>query len=162
MNNRNQEFSPKGFLRTHRIIHLALLAGLIPFGWVQYNKVERNEMAWGSMDFLWPYGVPLAAIGGMVLGYLIFSQQLKAFKKLDTLQARLSGYLTACLTRYALLEGPGFLAIVAYGTSGNTAYLVVALALWIALFLLYPTAERAIQDLELPPHMQEAFRKAMQ
>ncbi|WP_088341448.1 hypothetical protein [Robiginitalea sediminis] len=157
----SSEFSPKGFFRTHRIIHLALLAGLTIFGLVQFNRVGGAEMAWGQMDYLFPYGIPLLAMGGILAGSVVFRQQLSAVTKLETLQARMNGYLSACLTRYALLEAPGFLALSAYGTSGNAAYLGVALALWIALLLLYPTPERAVRDLQLPPPMQEALRKGL-
>jgi hypothetical protein len=148
-NNVNNRPTPEGFLRSISIIHLALLAGQVIFGIVAYAQSTRVYFGVNNMDDMFIFIVPVVAIGGFMAGYLIFKQQLVIIRGKRTLGEKVISYQTALIMRYALLEGPSLLAIVAYLLNGNLFYLAVAGLLMLYFLFLRPTMEKVENDLDL-------------
>lgn len=148
-NNINSRPTPQGFLRSISIIHLALLSGQVIFGIVAYAQSARVFFGIHNMDDMFIFIVPVVAIGGFMAGYLIFKQQLIIIRSKKPLGEKMISYQTALIMRYALLEGPSLLAIVAYLLNGNLFYLIVAGLLMLYFLFLRPTMEKVENDLDL-------------
>jgi hypothetical protein len=147
--NQSNRPSPESFLKSISIIHLALLAGQVIFAIVAYAQSVKVYFGIHYMDDVFMYIVPLAAIGGFMTGYTIFKKQLAAIRSKNTLGEKIIAYQTALIIRYALLEGPCLLAIVAYLLNNNLFYLVVAGLLILYFIFLRPTMEKVENDLDL-------------
>jgi hypothetical protein len=146
---KNNRPSPQSFLKSISIIHLALLAGQVMFAIVAYAQSVRVFFGIHYMDDAFMYIVPLAAIGGSIAGYSIFKKQLTALHGKKLVGEKIIGYQTALIIRYAFIEGPCLLAIVAYLLNNNLFYLVVAGLLILHFIFLRPTMEKVENDLDL-------------
>lgn len=146
----------RSFLKTLTIIHTALCAGLILFAVFAYYQ---NDDFTARMDpqAIFIYLVPIVAVAGYFLSQVLFKKQIQAISSEEQLSAKLGKYQSASLIKYALLEGPGFLALIAYFWSGNALYLVIAIALVAYLFVQRPTAEKIKKGLPLTLKEQKQF-----
>jgi hypothetical protein len=147
--NKSNRPSPENFVKSISIIHLALLAGQVIFAIVAYAQSVKVFFGVHYMDDAFMYIVPLAAIGGFIAGYTIFKKQLAAIHTKKSLGEKIIGYQTALIIRYALIEGPCLLAIVAYMLNNNLFYLGVAGLLILYFIFLRPTMEKVENDLDL-------------
>lgn len=148
------QFRP--FLRTLTIIHSGLCAVLLLFGIFAYYQ-NGGFMARMNPQNIFIYIVPIAAAAGYFLSQLLFKKQVHAISYEETLSTKLGKYQIASLLKYALLEAPGFLALMAYSWSGNALYLVIAIALIVYLFIQRPTAEKIKKELPLSLEEQKQF-----
>ncbi|MGB7394701.1 MAG: hypothetical protein WA913_09935 [Pricia sp.] len=147
----------KSFLKTLSIIHAGLLASLTGFAIFCYFQVGSFE-ARMSEGNLFIYLVPVAAVAGYFLSQWVFRKQIQSISKNRPLLQKLEKYQKALLIKYALLEGPGFLAVIAYYLSGNALHLVIAIALIVYLFVQRPTVEKIKADLPLSYEEEKEFK----
>ncbi|TLF44880.1 hypothetical protein [Maribacter aurantiacus] len=138
----------KSYLRTNKIIHLALVAGVSVFLLLSYlGSGEFNAQMDESNPFL--YLVPITAVAGYFGSQFIFRNQISAIDKTMPLEEKLKRYQSASIVKYALLEGPAFLAIVGYNTSGNALPLVIAVCLVLYLAVQRPNLQKLLDTLPL-------------
>ncbi len=147
---------PKKFLKTVSIIHIALCAVLMLLAIFVYFKNGEFTARMNRQD-IFIYIVPIVATAGYFLSLLVFKKQMESISREEILSAKLGKYQLASLLKYALLEGPGILALIAYFWSGNALYLVIAIALIIYLFSQRPTAEKIKKELPLTLEEQKQF-----
>lgn len=147
---------PKTFLKILSIIHIALCAGLALFAIFVYFKNGDFTARMNQQD-IFIYIVPIVAAAGYFLSQLVFKKQIASIAREEKLPIKLAKYQIASLIKYALLEGPGFLALMAYFWSGNALYLVIAIALIVYLFVQRPTAEKIKKELPLTLVEQKQF-----
>jgi len=149
MVNQNLPKTPKTFLRTISIIHIALILGLILFGAVSISiNSNRNTLSYNAND---PFSfiAPLLAGGGFAAGIFLFKKQLINAQNQVTLKEKLALYQAALIQKFALVEGPAMLAIVLYNLSGNLYFLIIA-GLLISYFIsIRPTKDKIETDLNL-------------
>ncbi len=138
--------TPKNFLKTLTIIHYALVAGPLLIGVIFYLNTELNTN--DTVDDIFIYIFPLIALVGVFSGNFIFKKLLSNIKKSESLQHKLTGYQTASLVKFALLEGPAFLNIVWFSLTGNLLYLTIGMVLVLFLFMQRPTKIKVENDLE--------------
>jgi len=143
---------PKTFLKTLTIIHTVLCLGLVVFAIFVYYK-NGGFMAEMNQQDIFIFIVPILAAAGYFLSQLVFKKQIQAITEQEPLSTKLGKYQIASLIKYALLEGPGFLALMAYFWSGNALYLVIAGSLIVYLFVQRPTVGKIKK--ELPLTMEE-------
>lgn len=146
----------KTFLRTLTIIHTALCAGLMLFAGFVYYK---NGAFTARMDqqAIFIYVVPIVAIAGYFISQLLFKKRLEAISKEEKLATKLGKYQVASILKYALLEGPAILALLAYYWSGNALHLVIAIALIAYLLVQRPTADKIKRELPLTYEEQKKY-----
>lgn len=147
---------PKKFVEILSIIHIVLCAGLILFAFFVYLKNSEFTARMNQQDIL-IYIVPIVAAAGYFLSQLVFKKQIASISREEKLSVKLGKYQIASLIKYALLEGPGILALMAYFWSGNALYLVTGLALIVYLFVQRPKAERIKKELPLTLEEQKQF-----
>lgn len=112
---------------------------------------------WQTMEFhaemdnqnLFLYIVPVFALLGYFGSQFVFKNILSKIRTDAKLDEKLNTYQTASIIKYALIEGPAFLAIVAYNSSGNALPLVIGICLILYLAVQRPNLEKIIENLPL-------------
>ena len=146
----------KTYLKILTIIHTALCAGLMLCAIFVYYRNGNFTASMNQQD-IFIYIVPIVAAAGYFLSQLVFKKQIESISSEEKLSTKLEKYQIASLIKYALLEGPGFLALMAYFWSGNALYLVIAIALIVYLFVQRPTVEKIKKQLPLTSEEQKQF-----
>lgn len=158
-NNQSIAFTPKSFIKTITIIHLALIMGLLLFSGVSYTLVETNVLSFDFENDIFSLIVPVFAIGGAFASNFIYTKKINELTSLESLKDKVMGYQTACIIRFALLEGPALLGIVYYMQTGNLLFLIIAGALIVYFVTLRPTKEKIETDLNFSFEQKSAFNQ---
>lgn len=143
----------KQYFTSLTIIHAALVMGQVLFAGVAYyiHSQQSQRQVASTGDDITLYLTVAMAIAGVAGGHVISTSKIKSLRNLKSLGEKLSGYRTALILRYALLEGPSLFALVNYLTSGNIIFLAISAMLVAITILFRPSKERAIIDLEPNP-----------
>jgi hypothetical protein len=129
-----------------RILHLALATGVSLFGLVVYFVLEPEPSGDSALFVNLSAGL-LATTTAMA--YWLYPQRLKAIKTNATLSEKLQSYRSACIIKYALIEGSCLVALTFYLITGNVVLLGIA-AIGLAILLLNGPQELKLKtELEL-------------
>lgn len=156
MTQNNQQQTPKNYLKTISILHIALVAGPLLLGTFFYLQTDVSTT---SEDDMMIYIFPLLGVAGIFVGQFLFKQLTSKLKKDATLSSKLATYQTASLVRWALVEGPALLNFVWFGNTSNSLFLAIGATLLIYLFLLRPTKTKIQNDLKLQGPQLTQFTK---
>ena len=159
MQNETHPITVKTFLRTFSIIHLALVAGVAIFGLMIYMQTTEQELNLDYSGDVMFFVVPILAIAGIIAGNFLYAKHIKKLDSKTTLLEKLNGFQTASIIRYALLEGPALLGIVAFLNEGNQYFLIISLVLLAWLIAQRPTRDKVERDLKLEGHLKSEFQQ---
>ena len=157
MQNGTPPITPKLFLRTTSIIHFALLAGVLMFGIVMYSITENQKLELSYKGDPMFFIVPIMAIAGIFVGNYLYGNNIKGLTSKNTLREKLAGFQTASIIKYALLEGPALLGLVAFMNEGNQYFLIISILLLGWLILQRPTRDKIERDLMLEGTLKNEF-----
>ncbi|MDJ1472497.1 hypothetical protein [Xanthocytophaga flava] len=143
----------KQYFLTQSIIHLALMMGQILFAIVTFY-ISQTSLSSGNEELkqTFTYLVPLVALIGIAAAFLLFNILLKKAREKSSLSEKISAYGTAMIVRYALLEAPSLLSIIAFFLTGDYTFLSVFGIVIILFIFLRPSKDKLIQELELDPN----------
>jgi hypothetical protein len=146
------------YFKSLQIIFLALLAGQVIFAAVAYwlrsgQFVSVTEQLGSGFIFI----VPAFIAGGLAAGWLIFKSRIRAAAEKTSLMEKMSDYRAVLIIRFAFLEGPTMLAVVAYLITGNQWFLGMAVIVMLVFLFLRPSRTRAVKDLQLNPFEEQAL-----
>ena len=145
----NKPITPKTYITTLTIIYYGLCLSPVLFGlFLFYSSNDPGFNAYDSEEPLWA-AVVLMFLGALVLNGFIFKILLKGVSANKSLKDKLTTYQTASLMRYALLEGPALFAVIVFSFTNNVFYLVLGAILIAYLFLLRPSINKIVADLNL-------------
>lgn len=153
-----QDQTPKQYLRSVQLIHIALLLGMIIFAGVTYYMNPSTEIIM-SESGAFIFVVPVIIILGILLGNFIFKKLINRTFRQESLKTKLDNYLSALIIKFAFVEGPSLLALVAYLLSGNLIYMFFAIGLMIYFFTLKPSKNSIITTLKLTGESKLQFDK---
>lgn len=144
------------FIQTLKLIHISLVAGLTIFSLIAYvqNKGFNADINTNSTLL---YIVPITALLGYFGSQLFFKKMLSNVQISDSLEQKLGKYQTASIIKYALIEGPAFIALFVYYATGNALPLVIAVCLLVYLFVQKPTKDKIIKSLDLKSDQRRAL-----
>ena len=130
------------------LIFLAMMVGQILFAGIAYfislDKTDENDL-YSIMIMV----VPMVAISGFIGGRFLFQQQMQGISKNAALVEKMDKYRTASIIRFALMEGPAFLAIIGLIMTGQMVFLGIAALIIAFFYTLRPTRDKAIKELGL-------------
>jgi hypothetical protein len=155
----NEPLTPKSFLRILSLIHLAMVGSVVIFGLMMFLQTQNQILSFnysGDEMFLI---VPFMAIAGIFAGNYLYKNILSGIASKNTLKEKLVGFQSASIIKYALLEGPAFLGIVAFITEGNQFFLLISLLLVGWLIIQRPTRDRVENDLMLEGALKSEFQQ---
>jgi hypothetical protein len=147
--NQTREISPKTFLKTISIIHLALMMGQVLFGIVVFTQV--HTITFNLKDTHDPFllVVPIMAIGSFTASVIVFKQLLNAATAKEPLSAKITAYQSALIVRFALLEGASLFGIVTFLLTGNLLFIGISGLLVLYFLIIRPTKDKVQTDLNL-------------
>lgn len=151
--------TPRAYLRTFSIIHYSIFAGILLFAFYIYFLDSNTTLDLYPENDIFFYIVPAIAVLGFIGSNIIFKAYLNSLSINNSLKGKLTGYQSASLIKYVLIEGPAFLAINMFMNEGNLYYMIIAGVLIAYFFMLRPSREKIINDLNLNNEHRSQFSK---
>jgi hypothetical protein len=108
-----------------KTLHIALLLGMFVFAMVSLVIVLKGASTLTSESFQLTFQVVciVVSITCTLAGFNIFKRRILAARNSkQPADKRMEQYRTACITWWAMIEGPGLLAIIGFLLSGNFAF----------------------------------------
>ena len=130
-------------LKVFKIIHLALIAGLILAYYFLGDLGNLTELTFptvNSKNYIYLF-IPIAAF---IVSNLLFKHFVSKIDNNLSVQQKLVNYQSASIIRWAILEGAAFLILLIY-----PEFLLFGILLIVYLALLIPTEARIKRDLNL-------------
>lgn len=130
-------------IKTLKIIHLALCSGLI-VAYVVLGKItsldalKLPEIDNNSIVYLL---IPFMAFS---VSNVLFKLQLKKVNPKVSIEENLPVYQTACIMRWAILEGAAFMLLIL-----KKEFIVFGILSIVYLLLLHPTGDKIKKDLNI-------------
>jgi hypothetical protein len=115
------------FFNTLNILFYGFMSGGLIFFLITYLAFQSKQLEASATDLSssFTYIVPLVCIMEFSLAIFLFDLMAKKIPSMESLREKLSTYFRGKLIQWALIEGGGLFAIVAYFLTGNQMY-----ALW--------------------------------
>ncbi|WP_010519127.1 hypothetical protein [Croceivirga radicis] len=141
--------TPKNFLKTAKIIHLALAMGCLAISAYFYSNTDMNFTDELNLKDPMIYILPVIGAIAFFASSVLYRNLIDKAKTQPSLLSKLNGFLSANIVRYAIIEGATLINIIWFSTTGTPLYITVAGTLLIYLFWLRPTKDKIIEDLAL-------------
>lgn len=142
----------KEYFRALTIVHIALVLGAIFFGIIitalTFQNITSNEQD-EIYNKVLLYVVSAFYAIGLIANPYIFRSKLAGINNNEDLGYKISIYRGALITRYALLEGLTYFALVATFLTNQFSFLGYAGLSVLMLIYWRPSKENLISDLEL-------------
>lgn len=152
------QLTTKSYFTALKIVHFALTAGVILFlVMAVILQITGFEPELKEMEMILLGITAFAAIAGIFTGNLLFRKRLEQLVELKSLKEKLTGYQSALIVKYALVEGPAFFCVVAYLLTANILFPVIAVFLVFVLVLFAPRKDKLISDLNLSTKETSVF-----
>ena len=137
------------FLKLNQVIFFALLMGIILFACVAFYA--NKDLTFLVLDMQNPFTliVPVLLIAGGAGGNFLFKKIISQIKNAKNLQQKIGIYTSSSIIRYALIEGPILLSIVAFLISANLFFLIFTLGGVLYFLSLKPNAEKIARQADL-------------
>ncbi|SDT54711.1 hypothetical protein SAMN05216490_3982 [Mucilaginibacter mallensis] len=149
MNNQNLPQTPKTFLRTITIIHLALLVGQVIFSVLVFTITKSTFIDLTNTKDPFLFVAPILAVACFIASNFMYKLRLSEAINKPTLKGKLMGYQAALIIRCALLEGPSLFGIVTYMVTRNFLFLLISGLIILYFITIRPTKDKIANDLNL-------------
>lgn len=157
------EVTTRSYFRSLVILHIALIAGQVIFGMTGFMVKLVSQDAVSDKTLVcspevYPgiqYLILALALLGLGASWLLFSSRLRILKGLSSPAEQYKGYRSACILRYALLEGPSLIALVLFLVTGDYLLLAVPAFIILVFIMIRPTKATLMQ------HLQPAYDQQM-
>lgn len=157
MDFKHAHLTSNSFMKGITIIYFAMLIGMLLFGGVVLLLTSPWEMGMPPSDEVFLYIVPIFTFLGVLLGRVIFKLKMDKLKNEESLKQKLLGLQTAVIIKFALVEAPYLLGVVATLLTGNIFYLMISGTLVMYFITLKPTREKVKRDLNLSLNVSLRF-----
>lgn len=138
-------------IKQSQTICSALIIGQLFFLAIAIYLVISTGAGFGEAGLgeVFIFVIPIFAVTSIGASYFVFKGKLNKLKESPSLEQKLVEYRSAQIVRWALLEGPSFLTIIAFLLTGQ--FLFVGIVAVIIMFFIptFPNRARFEQDLEL-------------
>jgi hypothetical protein len=135
---------------TLRIIHIALLAGMAAFDVVSLITVKDFIVVDENMQRNLQVVCILLSGISLFAGFKIFKKKIFAARNSQEAgKKRMELYRTACILWWAMIEGPGIAAGIAFMLSGNYAFFALAVFHVLVLLAFSPRKANIVMFLNL-------------
>lgn len=134
--------------RALTIIYIALGAGMVISIALFYFMLASGTAVGldaGTSDIL-KIVVVVIAMSGFGAGKFIYGMNAKKSQELTDPVAKFNSFQTTCIITWALLEGPGIFASVAYFMSGDSIFLAFFSMIFLGYIFNKPTVAKFQQD----------------
>lgn len=136
-------------IRTLTIIHALLVLGLAAFAAFTFFSGPGFVNQFSTENDVFIYIIPIVAIVGYFASKYLYTKELASIKTSDNLKTKLALYQKANILKFALLEGPAFLAFLQFLSKGYTLYFTIGATLLLYLAMQKPNKANAVTELSL-------------
>ena len=150
-------FTSTSFMKNLNLIYIIILVGMMLFGSVILFTTDSWESTMPNSEDGFLIIVPLLTFIGVVLGRVIYKRKLDGLANKESLRSKLTGYQTALIIKFVLVEVPFTIGIVAALMTGNIFYLMISGTLVMYFITLKPTRSKVKKDLNLSTAMGLQF-----
>jgi hypothetical protein len=137
------------FFRTIRIIHLAVLAGVITMACVFYFMLRSESSSISIIPEMLRIAGPVIGFGTLTAAYISFRVIIQQTLSKVALSEKLSMYMRAHIIKLALIEGGAVANLVLFFMTGNILLLSFVGLAALVIALNYPGIYRIGNDLRL-------------
>lgn len=137
-----------------KVLHTALLIGMIIFGTVAIVLVQRNLVPASGESLERSLQIVCILVSGVMLlgGFNLFKKKMMVARNATGPgEQRMDLYRAACILWWAMIEGPGLLAIIAYILTHNFAFFALGVFHIACLFVFSPRKANVVVLLNLTP-----------
>jgi hypothetical protein len=137
---------------TLKIIHIALLSGMIAFAIVSLILMNTGYAAVADESMQRNFQVVCILLSALSLfaGFKIFKKKIFAARNsMEAGEKRMELYRTACIVWWAMIEGPGLVAGIAFILAGNYAFFALAVFHVLTLLIFAPRKANIVLFLNL-------------
>jgi hypothetical protein len=110
---------------------------------------EGTVMLNDSMHEIFMYMVPIFGLIFISIGFLLHKKQLTSIVSLDDLNERISQYQRIAVLRFALIEGAGMFALMAYILTMQPIYIVYLILVSSIFILIFPSHDKIASQLNI-------------
>jgi len=140
----------KNQMRITNTIYYSLVTGLLIFFIVLMVLIQgKHSSTAKEVDTIFTIIVPVFGLMMMFISRMIYNQMLAKFDVNVALQQKITNYRTAKIISWAIIEGACFFALVATMLTSNYLYVAVFVFLFGYFFLMKPSKESLIRDMNL-------------
>ena len=151
----------KNQLRVTYTIFYSLITGLLLFFIVVIVFIQDKDPSAGKdIDNIFTMVVPVFGLMIMFISRMIYNQMTSKLDARSSLIHKLSGYRTAKIVAWAMIESACLLALVATMLTSNYLYVAVFIFLFGYFFLMKPSKESLVRDMRLNSAESEIILKS--
>jgi hypothetical protein len=148
------KFTTEEYLKSLKFLHKGLMGGVVLFSGIVVfllDKTGKTGQYNENLHRVFMVLVPCMALLGILVSTILYKKKLDAIlEKPDApLSQKLTGYRTACVTRWAVLEAAMLFSTVALFITGKYYYVVFLFFLLLFFILYAPAKEQVIAHLQL-------------
>jgi membrane-associated HD superfamily phosphohydrolase len=132
-----------------QIIHGALCTGITLFILLSFFKAQNKHADIQPGDSPLLYIAIAIALALVFFSHFIFYKHLVQIDFSTPLKDRLMQYQTACIKRFALLEGAAIINVVSFLLSGSYISLIIAVTILLHMVAKRPTKPNVIAALQI-------------
>ena len=137
-------------LRVTKKIYTSIFTGLLIFLIIVIViSQENNADSGNSLDKVFTVIVPLFGLLMMVFSKMVYNKMVSGYLSGTDLVEKIMRYRTAKIISWAMVEAACLFALVATMLTSNYLYIAVVIFLLGYLFMLKPSKESMIHDLQL-------------
>lgn len=141
----------KEYFRTLSILHVALILGQVLFAGIIVLLIKSGSGLKSSNDLteILLYLVSITGVFGFLGSIYLYKYKINRLRNKGDLKVKMNGYRNAMIFRWALMEIPSIISIIAVMLTENymfflfTVFVIALVAYW------RPSKETIIADLEL-------------
>ena len=142
---------PLSNIKALTMLHFSLLIGQLVFGAIGYylryaNIVSKIEL--GDKERYVVLGIAALALIIVVWAISLYKNKISAIK--ESAQApkqKLEAYRAANIVRWAMLEVPVLIAIIAFMLRGNYNFLILAAVIWLLFLSTRPSTAKVVSEI---------------
>lgn len=135
------------------------MAGVLIFGIVMFSIILNQKLELDYTGDVMFFLVPIISIAGILVGNYQYANTMKVLASKHTLREKLAGFQTASIVKYAMVEGPALLGLVAFMNDGNQYFLIISMLLAVWLLMQRPTRDKIERDLMLEGALKNDFKQ---
>jgi len=146
-----QKLTSREYFKALKIVHIALMSGIFFFVVIANVLIQMgfDDVATDQILNVFIYLVPASILVGVLGSNTVFKARLQKCIEEPGLKKKMDMYRSSLVLKFAFIEGPAFLTVIAFLMTGNYLYML-AIALLLFIFWTFrPTKEKAIMELEL-------------
>jgi cell division protein FtsL len=148
---RNRKITSKQYFKTAKILHRALVGGVVLFAFIASYMLSGEEhiAIYNTETNIFYIIVGVLGLWALFGGEVIFKNQIKKARIQPALSLKMMQYQSANILKYAHVEGVAVFSIVAAILTLTVWFLIIAGFLVFVLVSYHPSVEKAIKELDL-------------